>query len=316
MAEMDSLKVPESLKEEHEALIDGLKSHSNGKDQTGPALRQLLRLLEPHVEKEEELVMPLLGSLSSLAAGEPLENPKAVVRSYERYSGQYARMFAEHSPIRLAIKKARALAKKEGHQDVVETLDALAHHSRVEEEVLYPAALLVGRVALRRVPAATGDRASEPASAMVTSGSGSNEGLSYFALDYDAPISSVTKTLTTRHHDIDEILSEVRDVADKGKVRVAVSLLNAIGPLILRSAVEEEARVMRVVMQKNRSRSQPSVAISQEHREIADFLKHRLPELTSKPADEARRDIIRFVGLVRNHLKQEEEVPFSLAASE
>jgi hemerythrin-like domain-containing protein len=140
------LKVPESLKEEHEAFIDGLRSHSTGKDQTGAAIRQL-RLLEPHVEKEDRLVLPLLGALSDMAAAQPLENPTAVMRAYEKYAAQYPRMFAEHLPIRQAIKRARRLAKKGGHGDVVDFLDALAHHSRVEEEVLYPAALLVGKEA-------------------------------------------------------------------------------------------------------------------------------------------------------------------------
>ena len=299
-----NLKVPESLKEEHEAFIDCLKGQSTGKDQTGAAVRQLLKLLEPHVEKEDEFVLPLLGSLRSLAAGKPLENPKEVMLSYEKYSGQYGSMFDEHLPIRQAIKKARAAAKKEGYQGILETLDALAHHSRVEEEVLYPTALLVGKVA-RRPPAATApDRVQ------------SDDGLSYFALDYDAPISSVVKNLGIRHHELDEMLSEVEELADKGKLRVAVSLLNAIGPLILRSAVEEEARVMRVVMEKNRSRTQQSVAVAQQHREIADFLKHQLPELSSKPPDKARRSIMRFVRLVQNHLRREERVPFSLAASE
>lgn len=313
---MDDLKVPESLKEEHEMLVDGLKGHSTQKDQTGAALRQLLRLLEPHVEKEDEFVLPLLGSLTSVAAGAPLEDPKAVMRSYEKYSTQYDLMFTEHLPIRQAIKKAIRAAQKEGYLDVVETLDALAHHSRVEEEVLYPAALLVGKVALRPLPAVTGPQSPQTASALAADRVQSADGLSYFALDYDAPISSVTKTLIIRHHELDEMLSEVGNHADRGKLRVAISLLNATSPLILRSAVEEEARVMRVVMQKNKNKAQQSVAITREHRDIADFLKHQLPELSSKPPNEARRSIKRFVRLMRTHLKQEEKVPFTLAGSE
>ncbi|MGH9919870.1 MAG: hemerythrin domain-containing protein, partial [Nitrososphaerales archaeon] len=310
------MKVPESLKEEHEAFIDGLKSHSTRKDRTGAAVRQLLKLLEPHVEKEDELVLPLLGALGQLAAGEPLEDSSAVTRAYEKYAGQYRRMFTEHSPIRQAIKKARGLAKDEGYGDVVEILDALAHHSKVEEEVLYPAALLAGKVgSLPRLAAEEKD-AAQISPRMAVNRAEPAGGLSYFALDYDAPISSVTERLVIKHEEIDAILSEVEELADKGKLKVSISLLNATSPLILRSAVEEEARVMQVVMQKNKSRAQRSVAITREHRDIADFLRHQLPELTSKPPDEARRSIIRFVRLVHGHLKKEEKFPFSLAVSE
>jgi len=311
---MDKLKVPESLREEHEEFIDGLKSHSTGKDQTGAAVRQLLKLLEPHVEREDEFVLPLLGVLRGMAAGEPLENPGVVMKAYEKYARQYRNMFAEHSPIRQSIKKARRLAKEQKQEEVVEILDALAHHSRVEEEVLYPAALLVGRAASRPrpVPEAGAPRTASAPTVQSTDPAG---GLPYFTLDYEAPISSVTKRLLIKHDEIKAILSEVDELARKGKLKVAISLLNATSPVILRSAVEEEARVMRVVMQKNKSRAQRSVAIEREHKEIADFLRHKLPELSSIPPDEARRSIISFVRLTRRHLSEEEEVPFSIAAA-
>jgi iron-sulfur cluster repair protein YtfE (RIC family) len=299
---MVKLKVPESLREEHEAFIDGLKSRSKSKGETGVALRRLLKLLEPHVEKEDELVLPLLGALQGMADGLPFENPSPVMRSYEKYAGQYANMFAEHLPIRQALKRAKTAARREGHEDIVEILDALAHHSRVEEEVLYPAALLIGKAALQPPSATPGDTES-------------TGGLSYFALDYDAPMSVVRRTLMMRHHDIEEMLSEVEDLVQKGKQRVAVSLLNVATPLVLRSAVEEEARVMRVVMQKNKNRNQRSVAITREHRDIVDFLKHQLPALAKSP-EEAGPKIMEFVKVMRKHLAEEEDVEFPLAASE
>lgn len=297
---MTNSKIPESLKEEHEAFVEGLRARSAAKDQTGVALRRLLKVLEPHVEKEDELVLPLLGALGGLATGLPLEGAGPVMRSYERYASQYKDMFAEHLPIREALNKAKTAARREGYDEVVELLDALAHHSRVEEEVLYPAALLIGRAALQPTdapPAPMGD------------------GLSYFALDYGAPMSQVRKTLMVRHHDIEEMLSEVEDLVKRGKPRVAVSLLNVATPLILRAAVEEEARVMRVVMQRNKSRSQRSVAIAREHRHIVEFLKHQLPELGKSPGTSGKK-ILEFVNLMRNHLAEEEEVAFPLAASE
>lgn len=311
---MSKLIVPESLKEEHEEFIEWLKSHSDGNGQTGAALRHLLKLLEPHIERENEMVLPLLGALGGLAAGKPPENTGTVARAYEKYAGQYQTMFAEHSPIRLAIRRARKAAKVAGRGDAVEILDALSHHSRVEEEVLYPAALLVGIAAKRSRQAA--ELSSRTPAAKTVERSDQAGGPPYYALDYDAPISSVTKRLIAKHDEINAIMSEVGELADEGKLKVAISLLNVTSPLILRSAVEEEARVMRVVMAKNKSRDQRSVAIEREHKDIVDFLKRGLPELGSKSPEEARRCITEFVKLVQSHLREEEEIPFSLAASE
>src|SRR5450759_2193690 len=125
-----------------------------------------------------------------------------------------------------------------------------------------------------------------------------------------------TRRLKIKHEEIDAILSEVEELANKGKVGVAVSLLSAISPLILRSAVEEEARIMRAVMQRHKGTAQDSIAVTREHRAIAGFLEQQLPELGDKSPEEARLSIVGFVELLHGHLRREEKTSFSLAASE
>jgi Hemerythrin HHE cation binding domain len=125
-----------------------------------------------------------------------------------------------------------------------------------------------------------------------------------------------TRKLKIKHEEIDAILSEVEELANKGKVGVAISLLSTISPLILRSAVEEEARIMRAVMQRHKGTAQDSIEVTREHRAIADFLEHQLPELGTKSPEDARRSIVGFVELLHGHLRKEEKTSFSLAASE
>lgn len=305
-----TLKVPESLKEEHEALLNAIRKYSGGKDRTGASVRELLKTFEPHVEKENEIVLPLLGLLGGLAAGEPIENPNALMLLHERYVVEYPNMFTEQVAIKLAIKTAKRNAKAEGHEDLAETLDALLHHARIEEEALYPAALAVG------LTMPVWQRSRSPlhrSSDEKTAGVGPMGGQTYFTLDYGEAISSVTEKLKIKHEEIDVMLTEVEELANKGKVNVAISLLSTISPLILRSAVEEEARLMREVMQRHRDASQDSIAVTREHRAIADFLKHQLPELSTKSPEEARRSIVGFVELVHGHLREEEKTSFSLA---
>jgi hypothetical protein len=45
------------------------------------------------------------------------------------------------------VSEARLFSLHEEHTEVTDLMDGLAHHMKVEEEVLYPAALLAGTVA-------------------------------------------------------------------------------------------------------------------------------------------------------------------------
>ena len=52
--------------------------------------------------------------------------------------------------------------------------------------------------------------------------------------------------------------------------------------LIIRHAVEEEARIMRVIMQKAKEESIDSIKIMQEHNWVVDFLKHVLGNIENE----------------------------------
>jgi hypothetical protein len=54
-------------------------------------------------------------------------------------------MLKEHQAIRAAAGKLRAAAEAAKRPEYVHFSDALAAHARQEEEILYPAAILVGR---------------------------------------------------------------------------------------------------------------------------------------------------------------------------
>jgi hypothetical protein len=142
------LVTPPSLKEEHEEIMGSLNLFSRLQDKTGKSIVELLDVLEPHFEKEERLAMPILGTLSELASGEKTATDlRAIVESQGALQKEYDDMFEEHVELKSFIQNARGFAEQENHGDVVDLLDALSHHARVEEEVLYPAALLAGTVA-------------------------------------------------------------------------------------------------------------------------------------------------------------------------
>jgi iron-sulfur cluster repair protein YtfE (RIC family) len=141
------LASPKSLDEEHKELMNSFRECSKRKDETGKAISQLLEVLEPHFEKEQRVVMPLLGSVSDLVSGEKISNLNEIASAQAPLLEEYEVMFEEHKAVRELIAKAEKAATREGSNEVVELLKGLAHHASIEEEVLYPSALLAGTLA-------------------------------------------------------------------------------------------------------------------------------------------------------------------------
>lgn len=127
--------------------MGSLLKAADREDKTGKAVGELLKVLEPHFEKEETIAMPLLGVLPELVSGNKLHDLRQIADSQEPLLRDYEGMFQEHKSLMPLIDRAKDEATKENHEETVEILEALVHHARVEEDVLYPAALLAGTLA-------------------------------------------------------------------------------------------------------------------------------------------------------------------------
>ncbi|MCL4519052.1 MAG: hypothetical protein M1587_07630 [Thaumarchaeota archaeon] len=96
-----------------------------------------------------------------------------------------------------------------------------------------------------------------------------------YRIDHNESIPSLVSRLKGEHQEIHQRLERISEISQRkdGNLKVAVSLLEAIRPVILRHAVEEEAQLAQVIMgsSKTRNRSEQSVKILQEHRRIKEF---------------------------------------------
>ncbi len=144
---MTSLRIPESLTEEHLELFHELRELAEEKGNVGSATRRLLTTLGPHFEKEEESAMPLLGALRPLAEGKKVLNSPEVASLHERFASEYPTMLKEHQKVKRLACKVRDAAREAGNQQALALMAELEHHATVEEEVLYPAAMLAAEVA-------------------------------------------------------------------------------------------------------------------------------------------------------------------------
>jgi hypothetical protein len=150
-AEAMDLKIPHPLKAEHDELHDELKRAASAGGRTAEAAGEVARLLHPHFVKEEDFALPPLGLLSQVARGETPspETTQAVIGMTARLKSDLPEMLAEHGQIVSALDALAAAAEVEGQAGVAQFAGKLKQHARTEEEVLYPAAILLGEY-LRR----------------------------------------------------------------------------------------------------------------------------------------------------------------------
>jgi len=141
---MSITEIPESIREEHEEIFSGLRRLANTGGGTGKAVRELLEVLEPHFEKEDEIAMPLLGAVARISNGQTQKGLDEVISLQSRLAEGLPSMLAEHRAIGERIAKTRDAAEKEKNMEALSLLTGLQHHAKMEEEVLYPAAMLAG----------------------------------------------------------------------------------------------------------------------------------------------------------------------------
>jgi hemerythrin-like domain-containing protein len=76
-----------------------------------------------------------------------------VTRLTDRLKGDMSRMLSEHKAIVQALDELRRAAKAEGHPEVSRFVEELTTHAQTEEQVLYPAAIVVGEYMKLKFPA-------------------------------------------------------------------------------------------------------------------------------------------------------------------
>jgi hypothetical protein len=147
-----AIRVPDSVHAEHEHLHGALQRATTLVGRTGAAAAALATVLHPHFVREEEIALPPLGLLQPLAerrdAGAEFADVLAMTDSLAE---ELPRMLDEHRAIGDAIDELARAAAMESNAEAAALARQLHFHARTEEEILYPAAILVGEVVRARL---------------------------------------------------------------------------------------------------------------------------------------------------------------------
>jgi tetrahydromethanopterin S-methyltransferase subunit A len=136
--------------------------------------------------------------------------------------------------------------------------------------------------------------------------------------------------LKKEHRDFELNLENIQKCIDKSEINDAVEITKNMRELIIKHAVEEEARLMRVIMQKAKDESPESIRIMQEHNWVMDFFKNNLEAIENRintkidsqkqedngyyvdKIEQSKKELNEFIANLRNHFSEEEQSVFPL----
>ena len=138
------LEAPKIIVEEHHALHEELEAAIKAGGKTGEAAKLVEERLAPHFKKEEEYALPQLGLLTELAEGRVSADAKKAIELSDKLKAELPKMLEEHKGIVEALDGLKKAATEEKSEVGLKFVETLSHHAVNEEQVMYPAAILVG----------------------------------------------------------------------------------------------------------------------------------------------------------------------------
>jgi hypothetical protein len=142
--------IPESMHVEHAEIHAALVEATKEPGRVGEAARDLAETLHPHFVREEEIALPPLALLRPLSLGESSPAMREVLPMTDALRDELPRMLREHEAIATKARVLEQTAREEKNVKVEELAKELQRHARSEEELFYPAAILVGEVVKAR----------------------------------------------------------------------------------------------------------------------------------------------------------------------
>ena len=107
-------EIPVPLKQKHEALHDQLRQATQVGGEVGKLAETVARLMYPHFVKEDQIALPPLGLLATLAHGDATPEMAGVLALTDQLGAELPTMLAEHQAIVEALQRLRDAAQRAG----------------------------------------------------------------------------------------------------------------------------------------------------------------------------------------------------------
>ncbi len=137
-------EIPPAMKAEHDELHAELVNATRAGGATGEAAEAVAKVLHGHFVKEEEIALPPLGLLATLSQGKVEAEMADILKLTDRLRAELPTMLSEHKDVVFALERLIAAAVAENKPEAARFAEKLQLHAETEEQVSYPAALLIG----------------------------------------------------------------------------------------------------------------------------------------------------------------------------
>lgn len=138
------LKVPKAIIHGHANIILELNEVFAIGGEIAQKAKQLKDSMVPHFKKEEEYALPPLGLLLAFTQEKWEINAEEAIKMADNLELRLAEMKHDHSHIADILNELKLLGEKEHNLVVKMFVKTLTLHIEMEDEVLYPATILIG----------------------------------------------------------------------------------------------------------------------------------------------------------------------------
>ena len=143
-------------------------------------------------------------------------------------------------------------------------------------------------------------------------------------INFIEPLPEMIERLIIEHRNFESKLDEADNTVNRNNdITGGARIIHNMSKSIIHHAVEEEARLMRVIMHNARDESSESIRIMQEHNWVLNFFKNKLGSIeqnatsyTESPKTEykqAKNELNNFITNLKSHFIEEEQIVFPLA---
>ena len=144
-----------------------------------------------------------------------------------------------------------------------------------------------------------------------------------YKINFNESIPDMINRLKEEHVEFGLALNNITRYNKESNITKAIEAIHEMSESIIKHAVEEEARLMRVIMHNAKEESADSIKIMQEHNWVVNFLKHTIPDIENNFYQQSKQDmqyrqkvqnkINEFVTNLSDHFSEEEQIVFPLA---
>jgi hypothetical protein len=145
--------IPKGLLLGHDEVRAELVRATEMQGRVGDAAAEVARLCLPHFEHEEKSLFPILSILPEMAAGIVRPEMAEILPMVSAFKAWHETADEQHQSIANAIHGMLVAAYREDNREIIEFGYCLRVHERLEDDVIYPTALMIGNYVQDRLGA-------------------------------------------------------------------------------------------------------------------------------------------------------------------